>query len=198
MGQSNRSQTSNAVHREPVRPRSLQAAETPLLSRSKYIRTDATTPYSGFPPPNWIIFNAPSDRFFATDTFLNHLNVVDAKERRLVGTLVIPGAFGLDQAPDGKVLYVGTVQGDLFVVDPVNLRILGRYPTSKISAYGFPAQAVYALANGKLLLERVFLVDGYSWIDGNGPLALWDPNDNSIIEFGANPVNNGGIPEKKI
>jgi hypothetical protein len=102
----------------------------------------------------------------------------------------------MDQAPDGSVLYVGTMVGDLYVIDPVKLSVIKRYPANTISAYGFDANAVFALANGKLLLEKYFLVPGYSWVDGNGPLAMWDPSDNSIVKF-VDPQNLDGLmPEK--
>jgi len=147
------------------------------------ISTSPASPYEGFPAPNWLVYHAATNRFFATDPYLNHLNVVDAASRTVIATLTIPGAFGLDQAPDGSVLYVGTMIGDLYVVDPVKLTIKQRYPTASISPYGFAANAVYALADGKLLLETYLLLPGYSYVDGNGPLALWNPGDNSIVEF---------------
>ncbi len=80
------------------------------------------------------------------------------------------------------------------MIDPVNLVITKRYPSDAISDYGFQANAVYALANGKLLLQRYFLVPGYSWVDGNGPLALWNPADNSIVEFVGQSGDTGTMP----
>jgi len=96
----------------------------------------------------------------------------------------------MDLAPDGSVLYVGTMSGDLYTVDPVQLVIIKRYPADGISPNGFIANAVYAMSNGKLLLMQYFLVPGYSFVDGNGPIALWNPADNSIVQFGS--VN--GLP----
>ena len=167
-----------------------------LRSRTKYIRTDSTTPFSSYPPPNWTLYHSSTQRFFASDPYTNHLNVIDSVTQKQIATLVIPGAFGMDQAPDGSVLYVGTMVGDLYVIDPVKLSVIKRYPANTISAYGFEANAVFALANGKLLLEEYFLVPGYSWVDGNGPLAMWDPSDNSIVKF-VDPQNLDGLmPEK--
>lgn len=151
-----------------------------LSTADQMVRTDAITPYTGFPPPNYLIYHAATNRFFSTDGNLSQLNVVEAASRQLTNTLMIPGAFGLDQAPDGSVLYVGTMVGDLYVVDPVGLTVLKRYPSNAISPYGFAANAVYALADGKLLLEQYFLVPGFSYVDGNGPLAVWDPQTNAI------------------
>jgi hypothetical protein len=95
----------------------------------------------------------------------------------LAGTLVIPGALGLDQAPDGSVVYVGTMTGDLYVVDPIHLTILKRYPSTAISQYGFQANAVFALADGKLILEDYYLPWPGGEIDW---MAVWDPTTNAI------------------
>ena len=181
-------------------PLTIGAAEsiTPvaLSTTDLLVRTDALTPYTSYPEPNYLVYHAATNRFFSTDAYLNQLNVVDAATHTLKTTLAIPGAFGLDQAPDGSVLYVGTMLGDLYVVDPVGLKILKRYPSSTISPYGFEANAVYALANGSLLLEKYFLVAGYSWIDGNGPLALWNPVTNDITFFESQQDSSGTIPVK--
>ncbi len=168
----------------------------PLTTPDQLVHADTLTPYYSFPPPNFTVYHAATQRFFSTEPYLGRLYVVDAASRQLTATLNIPGAFGLDQTPDGSVLYVGTMIGDLYVVDPVHLTILRRYPSSTISPWGFTANAVYALADGKLILERYFLVPGYSWVDGNGPIALWDPQSNDITVFyEANSGNGGEVPQ---
>jgi len=176
------------------------AAETitpvPLKTSDQMVRTDALTPYTSFPEPNYLIYHTATNRFFSTDAYLNQLNVVDAATNTLKATLDIPGAFGIDQAPDGSVIYVGTMAGDIYVVDPVGLTVTKRYPSSGISPYGFVANAVYALANGQLLLEKYFLVPGYSWVDGNGPLAMWNPANNNIVFFTTPGNINGQMPQE--
>lgn len=167
----------------------------PYSGFESIVRTDALTPYTGFPEPNFTIYHAATNRFFSTDAYLNQLNIVDAATHKLT-TIHIPGAFGLDQAPDGSAVYVATEMGDLYVVDPVHLTVVQRYASASISPYGFSANAVYALADGKLLLVRYFLVPGYSWVDGNGPMALWDPQTNDITFFTNSPT--GQMPEKPI
>lgn len=166
----------------------------PLTTADQVVHADGLTPYTSFPAPNYLIYHAATNRFFSTDSYLNRLNVVDAATRTMKATLDIPGAFGLDQAPDGSVVYVGTMQGDLYEVDPVNLKVLQRIPSASISAYGFPANAVFALANGQLLLVKYFLVPGYSWVDGNGPMALWNPQTNDIHIFLSSGSANGESP----
>lgn len=156
------------------------------------VRRDALTPYTGFPPPRYLVYHRATNRFFATDAFLNQLNVVNAATHVLTSTIIIPGAFGLDQSADGSVIYVGTLLGDLYVVDPVHLKILKRYPSATISPYGFVANAVYALADGKLILEQ----SRFTYVDGNGPLALWDPKTNDITVFVDALGKNGALPEE--
>jgi hypothetical protein len=168
----------------------------PLSTSDQMVRTDALTPYTSFPEPNYLVYHAATNRFFSTDAYLNQLNVVDAATNTLKATLDIPGAFGIDQAPDGSVIYVGTMAGDIYVVDPVGLAITKRYPSSSISPYGFVANAVYALANGQLLLEKYFLVPGYSWVDGDGPIAMWNPANNDIVFFTTQGNMNGQTPQK--
>jgi|GEM_PF-2007665 len=166
-----------------------------VKSKSKYIRTDSTAGYGGFPPPNWVVFHAGTGRFFSSDFGLGLVNVIDSTTEKKLAALNVPGAFGMDLAPDGSALYVGTLAGDIYVVDPVQLSIVKRYPSNTISPYGFTANAVYALSNGKLLLMRYFLVAGYSFVDGNGPLALWNPEDNSIVKFEPATSQDGLMPE---
>ena len=161
----------------------------PLTKTDQLIHVDTLTPYFAFPPPIYTVYHAATQRFFSSEAYLNRLYVTDAKSRSLAATLTIPGAFGIDQAPDGSVIYVGTLIGDLYAVDPVSMTIVKRWAASSISSYGFSANAVYALANGKLFLETYFPVPGYSWADGNGPLALWDPVTNDIKVFGGGPTS---------
>jgi hypothetical protein len=159
----------------------------PFNTAQQIVHTDAVTPYASFPPVNYLVYHNGTDRFFFTDAFKNQLNVVDASAHKLLGSLDIPGAFGLDQAPDGSVLYVGTMVGDMYVVDPIKMAILKRYPTGEIGPTGFPAHAVYALADGKMLLEYY---DLRKWPDAfeltyPGPLAVWDPATNDLHVLGA-------------
>jgi hypothetical protein len=166
----------------------------PLTTADQVVHGDGLTPYTSFPAPNYLIYHSATNRFFSTDAYLNRVNVVDAATRTVTATLDIPGAFGLDQAPDGSVIYVGTMLGDLYEVDPVGLTILQRIPSASISAYGFQANAVYALANGELLLVNYFLVPGYSWVDGRENMALWNPTTNGIQFFEQSEETNGEEP----
>lgn len=168
----------------------------PRTTADNFVRTDSITPFTSFPPATYLIYHGATKRFFSTDAYLDRVNVIDSTTQTLVATLTVPGAFGIDQAPDGSVLYVGTMLGDLYVIDPVGLKVLKRYPSTAISPYGFAANAVYAMANGKLLLVSYFLVQAFSWIDGNGPIALWDPATNDITIFGGPSASDPERPVK--
>ena len=144
---------------------------------------DADADYSEFPPPHWTVYDSANQRFFSSDYSLGHLNVFDEKTETAIASLNIPGAFGIDIAQDNSVLYVGTLSGDLYLVDPVNLVVTRRYLSSSIGASGFAANAVYALTGGALLLQRYFLVPGFSWVDGNGPPVIWNPSTNATTQL---------------
>jgi hypothetical protein len=164
----------------------------PLTTADQLVRSDALTPYLGFTPLNYLVYNANSNRFFYSDALLNQLNVVDGSTHTLTTTLTIPGAFAIDQSADGSTVWVATLLGDLYMVDPVGLTIEKRYPSSEISPYGFVANAVYALADGELLLETYNWV--YPGVDGVGPLAVWDPATNDISVLEAADESTGGEP----
>jgi hypothetical protein len=153
----------------------------PLASHSKFVRTDANAEYAAYPPPNWTVYDSATKRFFSSDYGLGHINVLDETTETVVASLNVPGAFGIDLAPDNSVLYVGTLSGDVYLVDPINLVVTKRYLSSSIGASGYTANAVYALANGQLLLQPYFF--GGSWVDGNGAPALWNPVTNSVMQL---------------
>lgn len=45
------------------------------------------------------------------------------------------------------------------------------------------------------MLEQYLLLPGYSWVDGNGPLAVWNPTTNAISVLAAAGNDNGALPE---
>jgi hypothetical protein len=154
-----------------------QFQPVPLTKAQLFVRT-ATPPLTPARPtfamgPQFLVYHAATGRFFSTDQGMNRLNVIDGTTHTLSSVLTIPGAFGIDQAPDGSVLFVGTIQGDLYIVDPINLAVTRRYASSQIGPNGFVASMVYALSNGQLLL--------YTY--ANQTLAMWDPATNAIVYF---------------
>lgn len=159
--------------------------------RTRYVRTDAATPYFAWPNSGWIIYNPPTARFFATDPQSNRIFALDAKTETLAGAILVPGAFGIDDTPDHMTLYVGTQIGDVYAIDPVKMIVTKRYLASQIGPNGFSANAVEVMADGRLALLGG--QGGIPNVDGYSGFAFWNPADNSISIFGT-----GGTPIGKV
>jgi hypothetical protein len=84
-----------------------------LPSRTRYVRSDAVTKYGYSVNSHWALFNTATSRFFVTDPSSNHVFVFDPATETAVGSIPVPGAYGIDQTSDGSTLYVGTMIGDL-------------------------------------------------------------------------------------
>ena len=155
--------------------------------RTRYTRTDAATPYFLWGNSNWIVFDSTTSRFFVTDPSTNQIMVLDAATQTEIGTITVPGAFGIDETPDHTTLYVGTQIGDIYAIDPVGMKVVHRYIASEIGPSGYQAYSVRVLANGNLALLGG--QGGIPGVDGYGGFAIWSPTDNSITIYGA-----GGPP----
>jgi len=149
-----------------------------LPVRTRYLRTDATTEYFGWINQHWIIYHANTGRYFVTDPSSNQIIVIDAASQTEIGTIGVPGAFGIDQTPDGTTLWVGTLIGDVYSVDPVGMAVIQRYIASGIGPSGFPTNTALVLSDGRLAL--------FGPVDsGLQPLGIWNLTDNSITIYGA-------------
>ncbi len=92
------------------------------LPRTRYVRTDAVQPYT-------VLFDSGTNRFFMSDPGSNQIFAFDAGTRQLVGSIIVPGAYGMDEAPDHSVLYTGTQVGDVYAINPVTMAVTQRYPS---------------------------------------------------------------------
>ena len=157
--------------------------------RTRYVRTDATTEYFTWINQHWIVYNPGTSRFFVTDPISNHIYVLDATSETVVGSISVPGAYGMSDTPDHKTLYVGTLFGDVYAIDPVGMSVSRRYIASQIGPYGFSAQSALVLADGRLVLlgEQ----GGIPSVDGSTSIAIWNPTDNSFTLYGATGQING-------
>jgi hypothetical protein len=146
--------------------------------RTRYVRTDAATEYFQWINQHWILYHAPTSRYFVTDPSSNQIIVIDGPSQTEIGTISVPGAFGIDETPDGTTLWVGTLIGDVYSVDPVGMTVIQRYIASGIGPSGFPTNTALALSNGSLALLG---------IENSGltPVAIWNPTDNSTTIYGA-------------
>ena len=141
------------------------------LPRTRYVRTDAVQPYT-------VLFDSGTNRFFMSDPGSNQIFAFDAGTRQLVGSIILPGAYGMDEAPDHSVLYTGTQVGDVYAINPVTMAVTQRYPSSQIGPKGYQAYAVQIMANGELALLGG--QGGDPTVDGYSSLAFWNPVINSL------------------
>ena len=174
---------------------------TSVHSRNAYVRSDSTAQCLGSPPPNWTLYDSTTARFFAADYGTSRLNVYDSATEKQIGFIAVPNPFGIGQSASGTI-YVGTMSGGIYLVDPVAMKITQRIPSASIGSSGFSANAVFPRPDGTLLLESYFLVPGYDSVDGYNNFALWNPstealttlpncnNGTSHTTFGL-PTNNG-------
>ena len=157
----------------------------------RYVRTDATTSYSGWLNSAWIIYNPPTSRFFVTDPDSNRIFVLNPSTESVVGTIFVPGAYSIDDTANHTTLYVGTQIGDVYAIDPVNMTVTMRYLAADIGPKGFAANIVRVMADGRLALLGG--QGGIPGVDGYGEFAFWDPADNSFSSYTpANCVGSNG------
>lgn len=157
----------------------VKGSGTGLAVRTRYLRTDATTEYFLYINQHWIVYDAGTARYFVTDPWTNQVIVIDAASFTEIGTIGVPGAFGIDETPDHSTLYVGTQIGDVYALDPVTMKVTNRYLASQIGPYGYPTSVALVLSDGRLAL-----IGPYNGIDLTNGIAIWNPADNSITMYG--------------
>jgi hypothetical protein len=156
-----------------------QINTAPVPSRTKYIRTDAVTEYWQWLNTHWIVYHSATSHFFVTDPLSNQIFVIDAATRTRIGSIVVPGAYSVDLTPDQSKIYVGTLIGDVYVVDPVAMQVTNRY---EAQAIGLPAMTALVLSNGQLALLGV--AQGIAIVDGSMNMAIFDPTTGTSTVYG--------------
>jgi len=146
--------------------------------RTRYHRTDTTTEYPLFSNQHWILYHAATARYFMTDPSSNQVQVIDATTEERIATIPVPGAFGIDDTPDHNTLWVGTLIGDVYSLDPASMTVTHRYLGSKIGPSGYLTQSVQVLADGRLAL-----VPPFTGLGGISSVAVWNPVDNALSAF---------------
>lgn len=150
--------------------------------RTRYTRTDSSTEYPFYLNDRWLVFDAPTNRFFVSDPDGNRIVVLDATREAQIATIPVPGAYGIDETPDHSVLYAGTTIGDVYAIDPVAMKVTQRYRASQIGTSGYTALAARVLANGDLAL--LGSAGGIPSVDGSGSVAVWKPATNALTVYG--------------
>ena len=158
----------------------------PSLSRTRYVRTNMVTEYPFWMNSSWEVFDSNTKRFFVSDPSGNQIVVMDATKQTEIASIPVPGAFGIDETPDGSVLYAGTQVGDVYAIDPVAMTVEKRYIAAQIGPYGYEAYVVRVLASGDLALLGG--QGGIPSVDGYSGFAIWNPTNNSIQMYGSGDV----------
>ena len=159
-------------------------------SRTRWVRTDASTQYFLTLNQHWIVFSSLRKQFFVTDPVGGHVYVMDAGTQSKIAGIDVPGAFGIDITPDQKTIYVGTLSGDVYSIDVTDLQVRKRYMAAQIGPYGYRACTALVLADGRLALLQTQY--GIPSVDGSSSFAVWDPRDNSIEIYTSTYGSAGG------
>lgn len=158
--------------------------------RARYLRTDIQYNSNSlqFFPPHVTAYDSVHKRFFISNTTLNRIDIYDGAQESLIGSIIVPEPWGMDVAPDGSKLYVATTFGDVYLIDPVAMQVLQRFPSSTIGPQGYIATQVFILADGQLALLGAI---GGFYFDGSTDFAIWDPMTNALTVLRAQLPNFG-------
>lgn len=182
------------THTQQLRLNVFAALSNVPPSRTRYLRTDAETLYIAWLNTHWIVYNSAVSRFFMTDPQGNHVFAIDAATEQKIAAISIPGAFGIDETPDQKTLYVGTLIGDVYTIDAASMTVTHRYVASQIGPFGYSTFTALVLSDGRLALLGA--QGGIPSVDGSQSFAVWNPDDNSIEIYASarGPFGPGDMP----
>lgn len=159
--------------------------------RTRYVRTDAATEYFTLLNGSWIVYDSVRKRIFVSDPGGNRISVLDPTSESAVGSIAVPGAFGIDETPDQSILYAGTLIGDVYAINPATMQVTRRYLAAQIGPRGYHASSVRVLANGDLALQgsqggipTLGSPGVFAGVDGYPSVAVWNPAENSIATYG--------------
>lgn len=178
--------TSGSVSHNAILSVAVTGVARTLSTRTRYVRTDAVTEYYLWLNTHWVVYHQATARFFVTDPFSNQIFVLDGSSQKVITQIAVPGAFAIDDTPDHATLYVGTLMGDVYSIDPVAMQVKHRYIASEIGPYGYQAFSAQVLYDGRLALLGA--QGGIPSVDGSTSIAIWNPTDNSISIYGAGPA----------
>lgn len=147
--------------------------------RTRYLRTDLQYNSNDlqFFPPHFTVYDSVHKHFFVSNWALNRIDVFDDNSESEIGSINLPYPWGVDITPDGGTMYVATMFGDIYLIDPVGLTILKRYPSSTIGSNGYTPIEPFILANGELALLAGLPQFN---LDGSQTFAIWDPTTNNL------------------
>lgn len=148
-------------------------------TRDRYLRTDSIYDPNELEyfPPHFTVYDSVHKRFFVSNPTLNCIDVFDSTAESQIGRIIVPAAWGIDITPDGSTMYAATVFGDVYLVDPVGMAVLQRFPSASLGTQGYPATQLFILANGQLVLFGG--AAGFN-VDGSQTFAIWNPTTNGL------------------
>jgi len=147
--------------------------------RTLYLRTDAQYNPNAlqFFPPHFTAYDSVHKRFFVSNPTLNCIDVFDATAESQIGSIIVPVPWGIDVAPDGSKMYASTAFGDVYLIDPLAMSVVQRFPSASLGSQGYAATQPFILANGELVL---FGGSAEFNVDGSETFAIWDPTTNNL------------------
>ncbi len=167
---------------------SLQIIANSFTTRMKYFDLGSELPVDlNFNPLDHMLYSSRTKRFFFADSSQNQVFVFDSGTEQQIASIVVPGAFTVEQSSDGTELYVGSLHGDLFLVDPSALKVTQQIPSESIGPNGFTVVQAMQLADGRLALLGNTETDFSTW----GAIGIWNRADNSLVQFTTNYAQNG-------
>ncbi len=150
-----------------------------------------------------VLYHSPTKRFFFANTSQNQILVYDGATESRSAILPVPAPWSIDQTSDQSLLYVGTLVGDIYVIDPVGLTVKQRIPSNTIGSHGFFANAAIPLANGTLALigsapspletyPNTYFGNGYSSI------GIWNQATNSLTLYTSSYWSSFSVPGQAV
>ncbi len=159
---------------------SLHIPPQTLTTRIRYFNTGTGISNEGYIAPV-ALYNAPSGHFFFVDGSQNQVFAFDGKTQKQLSSIYIPNALSLDQAPDGSVVYVATSLGNIYAFDPSALAITELIKGSQIGPSGYPAFAIFPLADGNFVLMGDPSALGTP--SSYNSIAVWNKAGNTVTKY---------------
>lgn len=127
-------------------------------------------------------YDAQRELLFASNFFLNEVDVVSATNFTVLKRVSIPQPVGLDQMPDGKTIIAGTMTQGIYLINEDNFAVQANFvatPPPPNSAFNILPIIPASMANGKVLficLRQGVDADYYL----GGEIYEWDPTGNTF------------------
>ncbi len=147
--------------------------------RTRYLRTDLQYDPNllEFFPPHFTAYDSANGYFFVSNPTLNRIDVFDGATESQVGSIIVPYVWGIDITPDGSTMYAATAFGDVYLIDPLGMSVVQRFPSASLGSQGYMPSQLFILASGKLVL---FGGAALLNVDGSQTFAIWDPTTNNL------------------